>query len=116
MKIKQPKKYDGSLLGLFKSDFFNVHMLVEYLHKHRGTGTIDYLVNVFYKEDMEDIDFYMPQLCYLVLTRPNDETYSIRKFILDMSIKYSNLAFKNNLYLYSFSQDKGLLSPQATDF
>ena len=86
IKIKQERRYDGSLLRLFKSDFFNVHMLIRYLYQHEGTGTQDYLINVLYGEDLYDIDFYLPQLCYLCLIKP--EPRSIEKFVLDMSLKY----------------------------
>lgn len=56
------KKYDGSLLRLFKSDFFNVHLLITHLLRSKNEGTIDYLINELYTESLEDIDFYMPQL------------------------------------------------------
>ena len=113
MRIKQPISYDGSLLRLFKSDYFNIHLCIEYLQKYTNPGIIDYLVNTLYGEDLDDIDFYVTQLVYLCITRPWDETYSLRKFILDMCIKYANLAFKVSLYLFSFVQDKGLLTELA---
>jgi hypothetical protein len=56
------KKYDGSLLRLFKSDFFNVHILITHLLRSKNEGTLDYLINELYTESLEDIDFYMPQL------------------------------------------------------
>ena len=60
MIIRQEKWYDGSLLNLFKSEFFNVHMLIKYLFTHDNEGTIDYLINVLYKEEIYFIDFYLP--------------------------------------------------------
>jgi len=62
------KKYDGSLLRLFKSDFFNVHLLMTHLLRSNNEGTLDYLTNELYTEQLEDIDFYMPQICYMALT------------------------------------------------
>lgn len=62
IKHDKKKKYDGSLLRLFKSDFFNVHLLVTHLLRSKNEGTMDYLVNELYTENLEDIDFYMPQL------------------------------------------------------
>ncbi len=34
---------------------------------------------------------------------------------MDMSIKYSNLALKAHMYLYSYAQDKGILAEKATE-
>ena len=62
IKHDKKKKYDGSLLRLFKSDFFNVHLLITHLLRSKNEGTMDYLINELYTESLEDIDFYMPQL------------------------------------------------------
>lgn len=98
------KKYDGSLLRLFKSDFFNVHLLITHLLRSKNEGTIDYLINELYTESLEDIDFYMPQLWYMALT---DERWnSLVKFILDMTPMYPNFGLKSMLYIFSYSQDE----------
>lgn len=60
MIIRQEKAWNGSLLNLFKSEFFNVHMGVWYLFSHDNEGIIDYLMNEFYNEDIYFIDFYLP--------------------------------------------------------
>lgn len=113
IKIKQnEKKYDGSLLRLFKSDFFNVHMLIRYLFT-REQGIQDYLVNVLYKEDIEDIDFYLPQLCYICLIKQN--TQSIQRFILDMCLKHSNFALKAQMYVNAYNQDEIVVPKQIAE-
>lgn len=105
IREEKKKKYDGSLLRLFKSDFFNVHLLITHLLRSKNEGTMDYLINELYTEHLEDIDFYMPQLCYMALT--DKKWKSLIKFILDMTPKYPNLGLKAMLYIFSYSQDEG---------
>lgn len=62
------------------------------------------MTNELYTEQLEGIDFYMPQLCYMALT--DDRCKSLVKFILDMTTKHSNLGLKAMLYIISFSQDE----------
>jgi hypothetical protein len=101
-------------LRLFKSSFFNVHLLITHLSRSKNEGTIDYLVNELYTENLEDIDFYMPQLCYLALNGLGAK--SITKFILDMTPKYPNFGLKAMLYIVSYSQDENsLIKERASD-
>lgn len=86
-------------------------MLIRYLHEKEGQGIQDYLVNVLYNEDIDDIDFYLPQLCYMALTKK--DAFSLEKFILDMCLKYSNIAIKAMLFTQTFDQDKGELEDRA---
>jgi len=88
-------------------------MAIKYLQSHDSEGTIDYLINGLYKEEIYFIDFYLPQLCYLAITKL--QSRSIKKFLIDMSIKYSNIALKCHMYLFSFSQDDGILKERADD-
>jgi len=61
-RARKSKKQDGSLLQLFQSEFFNVHMLFRYLFEKQEEGVIAYLVNRLYAEPRKHIDFYLPQL------------------------------------------------------
>lgn len=61
LKVKQPAANDGSLLGLFKCQYFNIHMLMRYLKDHESPGVIEYLVaNKLYHETCQDLDLYLP--------------------------------------------------------
>jgi hypothetical protein len=54
---------DGSLLQLFNSEFFNIHMLFTHLYKalhEEKEGVLDHLINRLYTEDINLIDFYLP--------------------------------------------------------
>ena len=53
---------DGSLLSLFKSEFFTIHMLFRYLSQASQEGVVEYLVNKLYSEQITNIDYYIPQL------------------------------------------------------
>ena len=60
---EKPKQNVGSLLRMFQSEFFDIHMAVEYLCKMEQRGVQDYLVNLMYSmQDVHNIDFYLPQL------------------------------------------------------
>lgn len=63
-KVQPPRKaYEGSLLRLFKSELFTIHMIVEYLYRRREQGIQDFLISSkLYNESITGVDFYMPQL------------------------------------------------------
>lgn len=94
------------MLRLFRSDFFNIHLLITHLLRSKNEGTMDYLINELYTENMEDIEFYVPQLWYLALT-DDKNCKSLVKFLLDMTVKYPNFGLKSMLYIFSYSQDEG---------
>ena len=80
---------DGSLLQLFESPLFDAHKLIYYLHKQNRLQMIEYLVNKLYREYRSDVallDFYLPQLCYMCITK--EVSLPIQRFILQISIKY----------------------------
>jgi hypothetical protein len=59
-RVNSLKKADGSLLDLFQSEFFTIHMLFKYLFKSQQEGVIEYLVHKLYHESAQNIDFYLP--------------------------------------------------------
>ena len=64
---------EGSLLGLFKCQYFNIHMLMTYLETKEQPGVIAHLINKLYDTRNEHVDLYLPQLCYLVVTKESEE-------------------------------------------
>ena len=70
----------GSLLNLFRSDYFTLDMCLYYINKRFETGVHDYLVNKLYTYNDHEVGFYIPQLCYLLIKR---QSPSIEKFLLD---------------------------------
>eukprot|EP00347_Sterkiella_histriomuscorum_P005051 403358089 len=112
----QQKKQDGSLLDLFNSEFFNIHMLMGYLFRKDSEGIIDTLINKLYSEDLSNIDFYIPQLCYMILTK-TDGVQRLEKFVLDTSVKHRNIGLKALQYFQSYSEDvQALYQDKSMDF
>ena len=76
-------KRDGSLLELFESPLFDEHKLIYYLHTQNRLPLIEYLVNKLYREyrdDVKMIDFFLPQLCYMCITK--DASKPLERFLL----------------------------------
>jgi PI4KB/PIK1, accessory (PIK) domain len=72
----------GSLLRLFKSGFFDSWITISYLYKYPRAGVHDYLVNELYKMPDADVEFYIFQLCSLLVNRPF-ESNSLERFVMD---------------------------------
>lgn len=91
------KKKDGSLLDLFENPMFNIHMIFQYLHKQNQPNMICYLINKLYREYRNEVnllDFYLPQICYLSITKKTICSKPIERFILQISIQYQVIALK----------------------
>lgn len=62
VRVDTPPKNLGSLLRLFKSDFFDSWIAISYLYRYRSSGIHDYLCNEFYNTPNDDIEFYLSEL------------------------------------------------------
>eukprot|EP00698_Gefionella_okellyi_P004944 TRINITY_DN14567_c0_g1_i1.p1 TRINITY_DN14567_c0_g1~~TRINITY_DN14567_c0_g1_i1.p1 ORF type:complete len:639 (-),score=81.13 TRINITY_DN14567_c0_g1_i1:87-2003(-) len=71
----------GPLLRLFRSDLFGVFHLVFHLFKSDKTGVHDYLCNLLYDKPENEVEFYLAQLCNLVVHRPDSS--SLERFLID---------------------------------
>ena len=60
--METPAQNLGSLLRLFKSDFFDSWIAVSYLFRYRNPGIHDYLCNELYNTRTDDIEFYLSEL------------------------------------------------------
>ena len=61
---------EDSLLRLFRSELFDSHFHMFYLFKRKEEGVHEYLVHLLYtRRNIADINYYLPQLCQLALTR-----------------------------------------------
>ena len=67
-------------------------MIIRYLYKYGSRSNIvEYLMNKLYKEhrnDIKQLDFYLPQLCYMCVSKPCESSIHFERFILQISIKY----------------------------
>ncbi|GAA5822319.1 hypothetical protein JCM11251_006299 [Rhodosporidiobolus azoricus] len=95
----------GLLLRLFESSFFDVHLAIGYLKTYPNSiGITHYLVNRLRSFEYEDVEFYWPQLCYLVITRPTPST-ALENFILERCEEDSHIAVITLWYLQASLSD-----------
>ena len=102
------KQREESLVLLFESAHMTVHMIIQYLFKiDNKSHIIQYLINKLYREyrnDIKIIDFYLPQLCFLSVTKMDGESCkAIERFVLQMAIKYKVIGLKSLQWLSSWS-------------
>ncbi|GAA6064673.1 hypothetical protein JCM10212_001789 [Sporobolomyces blumeae] len=80
------------LLRLFESSFFDVHLAIGYLKTYpTSIGITHYLINRLRAFEYDDVEFYWPQLCYLVITRPT-ESVALENFILERCEEDAHIA------------------------
>lgn len=81
---KEPSKMNDSLLGLFNSLFFNCEFIIMYIKKmFHDDGIRAYLINKLYEIPQNELEFYIPNLCYLAL---NNSCKSLERFLNDKCI------------------------------
>ncbi|GAA5981901.1 hypothetical protein JCM11641_001936 [Rhodosporidiobolus odoratus] len=103
------------LLRLFESGFFDVHLAIGYLKTYPNSiGITHYLVNRLRTFEYEDVEFYWPQLCYLVITRPTPST-ALENFILERCEEDSHIAVITLWYLQASLSDLAN-SPKSDQF
>ncbi|CRG97874.1 phosphatidylinositol 4-kinase, putative [Plasmodium gallinaceum] len=105
-KIKMNKNTlkEGSLLRLFRCEYFDTHLHIRYLYDRKEVGVHEYLVNSLYTQrKYEDILFYLPQLSQISLVRY--ETSSLYRFLLDKASKSMHFALKLCWIYHSIVED-----------
>lgn len=96
----------GSLREMFSCSYFNIHMLIKYLECHDELLVVEHLIQILQKQTMGMLDLYLPQICYLVLTKESPEcTKILEKLVLDISILHPNIGFRALHYFQSWSED-----------
>jgi hypothetical protein len=78
------KQKEKSLLDMFESPLFDIHMLFKYLHGSKKPHITEYLVNKLYRENRHQVslmDFYLPQLCKMCVSKPTELALSIKRFV-----------------------------------
>lgn len=95
----------GLLLRLFESEFFNVHLAISYLKTyHDSIGITYYLINRLNRFPPQEVEFYWPQLCHLLISRPS-ESFALESFIITKSQQSTHLAMKTLWYLQASLSD-----------
>ena len=94
----------GSLLRMFRSEGFDAHMHISYLFKMKDNpGVQDYLTNELYKMKEPDVDFYLPELCLMGLSRVRSD--KLHAFLLDKAASRMYYAVKIHWMFQSAVED-----------
>ena len=81
-------------------------MLMTYLETKEQPGVIAHLINKLYDTSKENLDLYLPQLCYLVITKDTEEcSRMLQKFILWTSMENPNIGLRALHFFQSWSED-----------
>ncbi|KAJ2830524.1 Phosphatidylinositol 4-kinase pik1alpha (PI4-kinase)(PtdIns-4-kinase) [Coemansia erecta] len=96
------------LLRLFTSQFFDSWLAVSYIFRYpQLVGVQHYLCNELRKFPREEVEFFLPQLVHLLITRPNEST-AVESLLMDMALRSSHVAMILYWYLQAYLSD---LSP-----
>jgi phosphatidylinositol 4-kinase len=68
-------------------------MGVSYLFRYASSGVQDYLVNQLYSLPVDQIEFYLTQLCYM-LVRNHVTSKALERFVIDQCCKSLHMALK----------------------
>jgi hypothetical protein len=82
----------GSLLRLFKSDFFDSWIGISYLYRYPSSGVHDYLCNALYNLPDDDIEFYLVEL-WLVISSSHFISPIIPRTTQSLQIVHQNTDF-----------------------
>ncbi|KAJ2747625.1 Phosphatidylinositol 4-kinase pik1alpha (PI4-kinase)(PtdIns-4-kinase) [Coemansia sp. BCRC 34301] len=103
------------LLRLFTSQFFDSWLAVSYLFRYPHIpGVQHYLCNELRKFPLDEVEFFLPQLAHLLITRPNEST-AIESLLLDMSLQSSHVAMLLYWYLQAYLSDLAF-NPRTVPF
>ncbi|KAF9109844.1 Phosphatidylinositol 4-kinase pik1alpha (PI4-kinase)(PtdIns-4-kinase) [Mortierella sp. AM989] len=106
---------NSMLLRLFKSEFFNAWIAVSYLFKYPdAVGIQHYLCNELKKFPLDEIEFFLPQLVHLLISRPS-ESVALENFLLDRCQISSHMAILTLWYLQAYTSDLAA-SPNSPSF
>lgn len=68
---------------------------------------IVYLVNKLFDTSKENLDLYLPQLCYLTITKESEECgQMLEKFILEIAMENPNIGFRALHFFQSWAEDQ----------
>jgi hypothetical protein len=82
-------------------------MLMRYLRDYNRPGVIEYLVNKLYSESHQNLDLYLPQICYLILTKEDAAcSEALQKFILEIVMRDMNIGIRALHLFQAWSEDE----------
>lgn len=103
------------LLRLFTSEYFDSWLAISYIFRYPHiTGVQHYLCNELRKFPAEEVEFFLPQLAHLLITRPNEST-AVESLLLDMALGSSHVAMLLYWYLQAYLSDQSP-NPRTASF
>ncbi|KAH6578932.1 hypothetical protein BASA60_003469 [Batrachochytrium salamandrivorans] len=104
------------LLRLFESDFFDARLALSYLHKHSDSvGIHHYICDALRKFPDNDIEFLLPQLCHMAITRPS-QSVALESFLEDLCRSSQHMAILMLWLLDAYLKDMQLHNLQNASF
>lgn len=107
---KRSKFTKGSLLDLFKSELFTMHLLINYMNKFSDSTIFDCLVNEIYERYINTCYFYLPQLCSMLVYK---DSYSLEQFLTEHCTDRLKFAVKIFWLIMSFKKSNSQLENKA---
>ncbi|KAI8359110.1 hypothetical protein EDC96DRAFT_553919 [Choanephora cucurbitarum] len=93
------------LLRLFTSEYFNAWIAISYIFRHPdNVGIQHYLCTQLRKFPIAEIEFFLPQLMHLLITRPT-ESVALELYIIDACEKSTHIAVMCLWYLQAYLSD-----------
>ncbi|KAI9478219.1 MAG: hypothetical protein EXX96DRAFT_595639 [Benjaminiella poitrasii] len=93
------------LLRLFTSEFFNSWIAVSYLFRYSdNVGIQHYLCAELKSFPISEIEFFLPQLIHLLITKPS-ESVALECFLIEMFEKSTHIALMSLWYLQAYLSD-----------
>ncbi|KAJ8331741.1 hypothetical protein BDV3_000949 [Batrachochytrium dendrobatidis] len=104
------------LLRLFESDFFDARLALSYLHRHsESVGIHHYICDALRKFPENDIEFLLPQLCHMAITRPS-QSVALEAFLADLCRSSQHMAVITLWILDAYLKDMQLHNVQNASF
>lgn len=101
LKKQRIKPYLGSLVHLIKSDFFDIHLLINYLNKYSNNTIYDFLINEIHDRHINKSYFYLPQLCSMLVYK---DSLTLEQFLIEHCTDRMRFAVKIYWLLHSFKK------------
>ncbi|KAG1104240.1 hypothetical protein G6F42_017114 [Rhizopus arrhizus] len=103
------------LLRLFTSEYFNAWIAISYIFRYPdNVGIQHYLCTQLRKFPIAEIEFFLPQLMHLLITRPT-ESVALECYIIDACEQSTHIAVMSLWYLQAYLSDLAA-NPQNPSF
>ena len=85
---------------------------MQYIKSETNPAIMKLMCQQLRDESVKNLDLYLPQICYLIITKPQDTNQLkncvgyLKKLVLDISMKDTNIGIRSLLYFNSWKDDK----------